>query len=329
VDDAPLERRPARMNSSVGQPELSVIFPTDTYETIKPGLTRLRQQTIADRIEVILVAPSAKTLAPAMGYESDFAAFRILEVSSISPLGIPRAVGIRAATAPFVFVGETHSFLHTDAAGKLLGTIVEGHWDGVTPGFENGNPNGVLSWSAFLAAYGRWSATLPAGEIEEAPVYDTLYRRDVLMEMGERLVPMLSGGDDLRRALRARGRRLYFCPMARIDHLNLARPRPWLHEHFLIGLMIGSRRARSWPWWRRLGYIAGAWLIPLILFRRNWPGVQQVAKARQLPAGTIPAIFLIYTAKAAGELVGYAGGGNANFEEVMNHYEVRRIDYLA
>ena len=317
------------MNSSFRQPELAVILPTDTYETIEPVLTKLREQTIAHRIEVILVGPSAKALARASQDESDFAALRIVEVSSISPLGIPRAAGVRAATAPFVFVGETHSFLHNDAAERLVATAAEGPWDAVTPGFENGNPNGVVSWAAFLAAYGHWSAIRQTGEIDEVPVYDTLYRREVLMEMGERLEPMLSGGDDLRRALQARGRRLYFCAMARIDHLNIAQARPWLHEYFLIGLLIGSRRARSWPWWRRLGYIAGAWLIPLVLFRRSWPSVQQAANAWQLPAGTIPAIFLAFTAKAAGELVGYAGGGDSNGLRAMTRYEVRRVDYLA
>jgi len=317
------------MNSSFRPPELSVVLPTDTYETIEPVLTKLRQQTIALGIEVILVAPFAKTLAPASRYESDFAALRSIEAPSIVPLGIPRATGIRAANAPFVFVGETHSFLHNDAAEKLLATAVDGGWDGVTPGFENGNPNGVMSWSAFLTAYGRWSATGPASEIKEAPLYDTLYRREVLMEIGEELAPMLSFGDDLRRALQARGRRLYFCPTARIDHLNIARVRPWLHEHFLIGLMIGSQRARSWPWWRRFGYIAGAWLIPLILFRRCWTEVQQAAKALALPATTLPAVLLAFTVKAAGELVGYLGGGSSKDLTAMVNYEVRRIDYIA
>jgi hypothetical protein len=315
--------------TSFRPPELSVILPTDAYETIEPVLIKLRQQTIARQIEVILVAPSAKTPESTSENESPFAALHYVEVPSISPLGIPRAMGVRAATAPFVFIGETHSFLHIEAAEKLVRTAVEGDWDAVTPGFENGNPNGVISWAAFLAAYGRWNATGPAREIKEAPLYDTLYRRDVLMEMGEQLAPMLSFGDDLRRALQSRGRRFYFCPMARIDHLNIGRMRPWLHEHFLIGLMIGSRRARSWSWWRRLGYIAGAWLIPLILFRRSWADVQEAANVLPLPAGTIPAIFLAYVAKAAGELVGYLGGeGNSDDLKAMVQYEVRRIDYL-
>ena len=36
------------------------------------------------------------------------------------PLATPRAAGIRTATAPLVFIGETHGFLRHDAAEKLL-----------------------------------------------------------------------------------------------------------------------------------------------------------------------------------------------------------------
>jgi hypothetical protein len=312
-----------------GIPELAVVLPTDTYETIEPVLQKLRQQTIARRIEVILVAPSAEMLAKARAHGSDFFAIRIIEVGSIAPLGIPRAAGIRVASSPFVFVGETHSFLHTDAAEKLLARAKTGCWDAVTPGFENANPTNLFSWSAFLFSYSNWSADLPEGEIDEAPLYDTLYRREVLLEMGDRLEAMLSFGDDLRRALQARGRRLYFEPAARISHLNIAQPRPWMHEYFLIGVMIGFRLAQTWPWWRRLIYIGGVGLIPLVLARRSWHDVRLTARAHDLPVGTLPAVLLLFMIKAAGELFGYAGRGNCRDEKAVNLYEVRRIDYIA
>jgi hypothetical protein len=317
------------MDTSPATPELAVVLPTDTYETIEPVLEKLREQTIARHIEVILVAPSATALEKANAHKSDFAALRTIEVGSISPMGIPRAAGIRAASSPFVFVGETHSFLHTDAAEKLTTRAKTGCWDVVTPGFENANPTNVFSWSAFLFYYSAWSADLPGGEIKEAPLYDTLYRREVLLEMGDRLEPMLSFGDDLRRALQASGRRLYFEPTARIDHLNIALPRPWIHEHFLLGVMIGFQRARTWRWWRRLIYIAGVGLIPLVLLRRLWRGVRLTARAHDLPVGTLPAVLLALIARATGELFGYAGRGSPKDEKAVNLYEIRRIDYIA
>lgn len=315
------------MNSFSQAPVLSVILPTDTFETIEPVLQKVRAQTIARQIELILVGPSSEALADAKMYGPEFAALRLLEVPSISPLGGPRAAGIRAATAPFVFVGETHSYLYPDAAEKLLALAQADRWDAVVPGFENANPKGVLSWSGFLATYGRWNTALPAGEIEEAPLYDTLYRREVLLGLGDRLELMLSGGDDLRRALEARRSCFYLEPTARISHSNIAQPAAWLHEFFLLGLLVGRRRARVWPWWRRLVYIAGAGLIPVVLLGRIWSKIRRLARTQPLPAGSFPFVVLAFAVRAAGEVVGYAGGGSDKDQTTMTNYEVRRIDY--
>ncbi len=317
------------MESSPPTPELSFILPTDTFETIEPGLQRLRQQTIARKIEVILVAPSIRALEGAKGFASNFAALKLIDVSSVSPLGIPRAAGIRVATAPFFFVGETHSFLHADAAEKLLARARTEAWDAVTPGFVNANPTSLYSWSAFLYAYSRWSDSMPEGEIGEAPMYDTLYRREMFVAMGERLEYLLSGGDDLRRALEACRCRVYFEPTARIDHLNIAQPFAWIHEHFLIGLIIGGGRKRAWSWRRRLLYICGSSLVPFVLLRRLWHGLWITARDHRLPITILPAVLLLLFAKAAGEFLGYLGGGNVDDEKTLNRYEVRRIDYVA
>ncbi len=317
------------MITSSRVPELSVILPTDTFATIQPVLEKLGAQTIAERIEVILVTSSVAPIEEAMTNETRFGAVRILETATLSPLAKPRALGIRAAAAPLIFVGETHSYLDPDAAEKLVATISAGPWVAVAPGFENANPRGVLSWAAFLAAYGRWGTDLSAREISEAPLYDAIYRRAILLEFGDQLEEMLAQGDQLRRALQARGGRVYFEPAAIIRHLNIDRLSAWFHEHFLIGLTIGWRRARAWPWWRRVSYALAAGLIPLVLFRRAWPGLQAAARHRRLPFGTLPAIGLVYLTKAAGEFVGYLGGGGSRKQErAMNHYEVRRVEYV-
>ena len=309
------------------EPALSVILPTDSYATIQPVLERLRRQTIARRIEVVLVAPRANlTAAPA---NREFANINVVEVASPFSLGAARAAGTRAARAPLVFIGETHSYLYPDAAEKLIAAAVAKSWTAVSPGFENGNPKSACSWSCFLADYGQWSARLPGGEIADAPIYNAVYRRDVLLELDGDLAQLLSHGDQLRLALQAHGSRAFFEPAARIAHVNLDRPWPALHEQFLAGVMIGEQRAARWSWWRRLVYIFGAGLIPFVLVWRIWPGIRRNARTERLPIMTIPLIVLLKFAKACGEVIGYAGNGTSEHSARMEHYEIRKVEYLA
>ncbi|HZR84103.1 MAG TPA: hypothetical protein VFD92_23605 [Candidatus Binatia bacterium] len=323
------DRTRAEDGASGGAPELSVVLVTDGDDTIRPVVERLHRQTARDRLEVLLVAPAGARAG--VGFRDaarDFARLTVLEVESIAPLAAARAAGIRAASAPLVFVGETHTFPHPGWAAALLAAH-RGPWVAVAPGFGNANPKGALSWAGFLSDYGRWVAGLPAGEIPEVPLYNASYRRSALLDLGDRLVPALSHGDELPIRLRAAGHRVYFEPTARIDHANVARPRAWLDERFASGVLIGSHRARTWSALRRVAYVAGAALIPVVLVARVLPGVRRTARHARLPAGTLTAIVVGAIVKAAGELVGYAGGRTESPEMRMHEYEVHKLAYVA
>ncbi len=309
--------------------ELAVVLATDSDATIRPVINRLRRQTVRDRVEVVLVAPAGAGVTRTLGaLHEDFARVQLVEVDSIAPLAAARAAGIRAATAPVVFVGETHTFPHPGWAEALIAAH-RGPWAAVAPAFGNANPKGALSWAGFLSDYGRWVDGLPAGEIGEVPLYNASYRRAILLELGDRLEPALAHGDELPVGMRARGHRVYFEPAARIDHANVARPAAWLVERFAAGVLIASHRSRTWPLSRRLAYVAGAALIPAVLVWRVLPGVRVTARRHPLPAGTIAAIVAGAIVKAIGELVGYAGGGTASCEMRMHEYEVHKLAYVA
>src|SRR6185437_12946509 len=83
-------------------PQVSVILATDSYETIRAVVERLRRQTARKEIEVVLAAPS---------YREEFAAMQIVECPGAG-IAAARAEGIRFATAPIIFIGETHSYAH-------------------------------------------------------------------------------------------------------------------------------------------------------------------------------------------------------------------------
>jgi hypothetical protein len=309
----------------VNEPLLSVVLATDDYETIRPVVERLRRQTVRNRIELVLVALSAGAVSEALALREEFAGIRIVE-DPVTDLAPARAAGIRAATAPSVFVGETHSYPHPGFAEALIAGL-SGPWSSVTPAFGNANPNGALSWAGFLSDYGRWVDGSPPGEIPEAPIYNAAFRREALLALGDRLAPALAHGDELPVTLRAAGHRAYFEPSARLDHLNVARLPHWVKERFVAGILIANHRSRRWPPGRRALYILGSPLIPLVLFRRVLPGAWATVRRRRLPLMTIPLIAFGMAVKAAGELAGYAGAPVEGAERVMHEYEVHKLSY--
>jgi hypothetical protein len=308
---------------------VSVILPTDTFETIAPVLESLRRLEDPERLEVILVSNEADAVRAAAHAITGFHSLKVCQTDSLAPLGAARAVGVEASSAPYVFLGETHSYLWPDALAPLLAPLVAREADLVLPGFINGNPVNVFSWACFLIAYSRWGANLPSGSLAEIPAYDFLGRRDVLVDLGGDLPFLLSAGDALNRVLRKKQIRCAFVPSAHIDHINLEDARTSLHEHFLLGIAIGAQRAKEWGWPVRLVYLAGSWLVPFLLMARTWHGVQPILATKSVPIMTVPAMLLIFGAKAVGEMFGYAGLGRRAHTEMQAHYEIRRLDYAS
>ena len=216
------------------RPAISVILGTDRYETIRPVEECLRRQTVKHRLELVIIAPDRKSFEMSESDTAGLAAVRFVEVGSVERLAPARAAGVRAASAPIVVIGETHTYPHPEWAEALIRAHAQ-PWAVIVPGFGNANPDGSLSWAIFLLDYGRWMAGLPAAEIGLTPTHNSSYKRDVLLELGPDLDAVLAHGDALSLHLEARGHRGYFEPAARIDHLNVSRPGPWLNERFLGG----------------------------------------------------------------------------------------------
>jgi hypothetical protein len=308
-------------------PKMSFVLVTDSQETIRPVIGRLRAQTIREHLELVLVGPGGEDLLA--GAELDcFAAVRAVDVPSPVALGPARAAGVRAASAPLVFIGETHSYPHPGMAEELC-RAHEGGWDAVVPAFRNGNPNAAVSWAGFLSDYGAWVPGLGAREIEFAPMYNTSYRRSVLLEFGERLESSLRGGDQMAIGLRARNRHVYFEPAARIDHVNFSAVAEWAHERYLAGMLISGDRAQRWSWARRLLYLCTAPLLPGLYLSRIWAGIRAERRNAPVPLAALPLIIVAVLIKAAGEATGYVRGARVQHDAQMTEFELRRAAYVS
>jgi hypothetical protein len=308
-------------------PQLSVVLVVDHYGSIRRVVDRLREQTAQEEIELVIVGPSRQALELDPMALAGVAGVRVVECGSIHPMPPARAAGVRAASAPLVFLGETHTFAHPEFAA----TLIRAHRDSsavVVPGIGNANPDGALSWAAFLMDYGQAFHALPAGEIEAGPGWNVAYKRAALLEFEAALDTMLDSSDALMSALRGSGHRYRFAPDARLDHANVSRPLAWTDERYLSGLLFGSSRAARWSLARRLLYIVASPLIPFVYLSRIMRPVQLAARAGMLPRGTFAGLLVGAVVRTAGEVVGYAVGASREAERRMDDYELHKLNYV-
>jgi hypothetical protein len=313
---------PSPEEPTVAEPKLSIVLGTDSYATISPVIERLRRQTVRDQIEIVLVAPSAAAVEEALAYREEFAGIRVVE-DPVEDLAPARTAGVRAASAEWVFIGETHSYPRPELAECLL-RHVSGSWSLIMPAMGNANPVNVLSWAAFLIDYGIWGEGRTAGELPRFPLHNFACRRGALQALGDELTPALALGGDLTSALHAAGHRAWFEPAAGIDHVNLPRPWHWARERFACGVVVASRRLRRWTFARRLVYLAASPLIPVALGWRILPHAWRTVRAQRLPFITLFWVAIGLILRTGGELIAYAGAPDARWRRQMYDYEVHK-----
>jgi hypothetical protein len=306
-----------------GVPRLSFVVPTDSFSTIADVAGRLAEQSIAGQIELVVVCRDASGLT---GHGPVGRVNITVVEHPLLPLGEARAAGVRAAAAPVVAIGETHAF-PAPGWGEHLIAAHEGPWAAVVPAITNANSDGPASWSIFLIDYGRWALGDGAGEIDDPPSYNVSFKRAHLVELGDQLGRLLEPGSELPRELRERGRRSYYEPKARIEHLNLTSRQAWAHERFVGGRLLGAARRERWPVARTLLYVLGSPLIPLARLARTRHALARAAPDAGLPPRTRAAVVLACVLWGVGELVGYvAGRGRA--ETHMLDYELHKARYV-
>lgn len=288
------------------EPAMSVLLPTATgFEAIRRTVYALARQTIADRLELIIIAPTDDPeIDPAA--VTRFAAVQVVVLDGITSSNGARMAGLRAARAPIVVMAEDHSFPEPAWAEALLAAY-GGDRVAVGPVLRNGNWRTALSWGNYLLEYGPWMDG-PAGERAYLPGHNSSYDRAALLALGDALPELLEAESVAQDALRARGGRLYLEPAAVTHHWGFSRWPASLRLRFLSGRHFAGHRCQRWPMGRRLLYIAGAPLIPVVRLRRILP-LTRAPQLAHLPRWrVIPALLSLLVLDGLGELTGYIAG---------------------
>jgi hypothetical protein len=314
-------------------PEMSiVVIMPDDYAAIRRTVRRLAAQTVKTRLEVVIVAPAAGGSRVMADDVVGFAGVREIQVSEFTPIRA-RAAGVRAATAPIVAFVEEHSFPEPEWAAALI-RAHEQPWVVVGPTVLNANPASIISWANLVMEYSQVLAPMPGGVVRDAPAHNSAYKRELLLNCGLELEAALESETILHWRWSAQGHPAYLEPAARIRHLNYSLLMPSLSLRFHLGRTFAATRRRGWSWFKRMIYIGGAPLIPLIRLYRMARDLNAPGRPRELLPRLAPVLFLLLAVATLGEVFGYAFGAGSSpqkFDESEFHRErfLNRQDLLA
>ncbi|MEO0556888.1 MAG: hypothetical protein AAF170_01760 [Bacteroidota bacterium] len=305
-----------------------LVTPTD-FDQIRETVHHLLAQTALDRMELIVVAPSREALGGELAELDLFPSHQIVEVGPVQYRGQAAAAGVRMARALVVGLVEEHAYPEPGYVEALI-RAHEGPWAGVSPVIRNANPASTMSWVNFYRAYLGLAEPHCAGEVDNVAWHNSAYKRDLLMAFGDKLGTLLDFEGDLLHALKQQGHRFYLEPEAQTRHANVEHFRALVHLSFLKGRLGAASRvqAENWSLGRRLAYVAGSPLIPLMYV----PGFARGLSRTRQPAGrlaqTVPFLGLSLLVNAVGEVVGLLRGASDE-KHKMEAYELNRSLFLS
>src|ERR1700738_5080573 len=101
--------------------EMSVVLVTlDSFATIRKTVRHLLRQTVRDRLELVIVAPSRQALGLGDSDVRGFCAVQVVELGPILSMSEARAAAARRATTPVVAFAEDHCYPDPNWAEQLL-----------------------------------------------------------------------------------------------------------------------------------------------------------------------------------------------------------------
>lgn len=317
------------MNQTNTQAKISVVLITmDNFQSLGQLIKYIQAQTVKELIEVVIVCPSAEELALDADQLQGFAAYRVVPIGHFDTLHAPRVAAIRNATAPVVAFTEDHCFPAPGWAEALI-EAHRGPWAAVGPIIGLANPQHHRAWVSYFMQYGDWvvGSTELGGESRDVAGHNSSYKRDVLLQYGDDLDRIMIFETVLHEDLVARGHRLYVAAGARAYHVFITLLKPFLVEHFHIGRLLASTRRQRWSLGRRLVYLLGCPLIPLVRLYRILGMIRQNGWQKELLPGVLPSLLMGLVASATGELAGYATGVGRAAEESVD-LDMNRWRYI-
>lgn len=305
-------------------PKLSIVVVTHglSYDLLTL-IGQLSSQSLAKSLDLVIVTTSARVQSLAPVFCEDFFSLQILDLPNLKSIGQGKAAGVKAARAPLVVFSENHCRVSLDWAEALIETHGVREFAAVGPVVFNANPDSTVSWAGFLAFYGPWMGHRSGKNMDHLPGNQSCYRREILMAYGQHLADALEAESLLHWHLVDKGYQLRLEPKAAVGHINHTRLGPLMEEHYLSSRIFAYLRTRHQRGFKRLIYVIGSPLIPLIRLRRILQEVKDSGLNIRIVWRAFLPTLLNLCAGALGEALGYAIGVGEARQQLVFYETIR------
>lgn len=307
-------------------PELSAIVVVgNTRERAQLSLESLYAQTIADRMELIVIDLKTRDVPELL--VSSRIPTRYVTLGSEATWGHARARAAQMATAPVIAFIEDHCTADPGWAEALVRAHQE-PWAAVGYAFTNPHPESYLSRAILASEYGCWEHPTTSRAARVLPCGNVSYKRDALLSLNGELENLLTPDFVMHERFNSQGLPMYVESQAIVAHDSLVRLRDLFAASFMFCRILASRRVETQRWngLKRVVYGMATPIIgpPIALWRLFFSRRDNVATWGTLVI-YLPVILVKGVAAALGESVGYfAGAGKSETQFVKWELHVDR-----
>jgi hypothetical protein len=291
------------MTDATERPPLTVTIATnDGWETVRQAYDPLRGQAEARGVEVLLVDGSRGS-PPAPGELGPTTRWIEMPGADIAEM---RMRGYREAKGDLIAMIEDHVIVPPDWVETVINAHAE-HTEAaaVGGGVKNGTPRHLIDWASFYAGHAPYIAPLPSGPAEFLEGAYVAYKRQPLQSalnrLGDRAIETL-----INEEIKAAGGTLFVEERLYVTHLQSRGIAGTTRLHYHAGRHFeGTRRAS-----RRNGpmRLVRAVVLPVPRMAKRLATARQRGEPIGRLARVAPAMFVVFSAQAAGEIVGIVRG---------------------
>ena len=302
------------------QPALSIVIVTlGGVRELGVALPGILAQTIANKIELLVVARSGSVTSSDLAEISGLHSVRLIELPSIGNRGRDAAAGVAEAGSPFIALHENHTRAEPETFERLIAAFRPGD-AALCPVIYPAN--GDMIWGNAMYAIAHADAAPPNTDRDRATLtlHNAVYRTELLRPFGEKL----ASESRVQTELGAMGKSLRFLPGTVVWHINEARPKRVLGDSFALGRDFGYTRSRAMGLYERAGRAA---LLPAIAAKnmlRCMANSHRSAATRQIFLRSTLPVMGAALAFATGEVRGYFDRKSAWSEiDELHEFHVR------